>query len=33
MAGPLLVLFFDGAKLRAGMEEWLAALKTAAEGR
>ena len=33
MAGPLLVLFFDGAKLRAGMEGWLAALKTAAEGR
>ena len=33
MAGPLLVLFFDGVKLRAGMEEWLAALKTAAEGR
>ena len=33
MAGPLLVLFFDGAKLRADMEGWLAALKTAAEGR
>jgi len=33
MAGPLLVLFFDGAKLQAGMEEWLATLKTAAEGR
>ena len=33
MAGPLLVLFFDGAKLRTGMEEWLTALKTAAEER
>ncbi|MDP9487037.1 MAG: SRPBCC family protein [Actinomycetota bacterium] len=33
MAGPLLILFFDGAKLRAGMEGWMAALKTAAEGR
>jgi uncharacterized protein YndB with AHSA1/START domain len=33
MAGPLLVLFFDSAKLKAGMEEWLSALKTAAERR
>jgi uncharacterized protein YndB with AHSA1/START domain len=33
MAGPLLVLFFDSAKLKAGMEEWLSALKTAAESR
>ena len=33
MAGPLLVLFFDGVKLQAGMEEWWATLKTAAEGR
>jgi len=33
MAGPLLVLFFDSAKLKAGMEEWLSALKTAAEAR
>ena len=33
MAGLLLVLFFDSAKLGAGMEEWLAALKRAAEGR
>lgn len=33
MAGPLLVLFFDGAKLRTGMEKWLTALKTATEGR
>ena len=33
MAGPLLVLFFDGAKLRTGMEKWLTALKTAAEKR
>lgn len=33
VAGPLLVLFFNGAKLRAGMEGWLDALKRAAEGR
>jgi hypothetical protein len=33
MAGPLLVLFFDSAKLKAGMEEWLSALKTASEAR
>jgi uncharacterized protein YndB with AHSA1/START domain len=33
MAGLLLVLFFDSAKLGADMEEWLAALKIAAEGR
>lgn len=33
MSGPLLVLFFDDAKLRTGMEKWLTALKTAAEKR
>ncbi len=33
MAGPLLVLFFNSAKLRAGMQTWLTALKTAAEKR
>jgi uncharacterized protein YndB with AHSA1/START domain len=33
MAGPLLVVFFDSAKLKVGMEEWLSALKTAAEAR
>jgi hypothetical protein len=31
--GPLLVLFFNSAKLRAGMQTWLTALKTAAETR
>jgi uncharacterized protein YndB with AHSA1/START domain len=31
MAGPFLVLFFNGAKLRAALEQWLTALKTAAE--
>jgi uncharacterized protein YndB with AHSA1/START domain len=31
MAGTLLVLFFDSAKLKAGMEAWLSALKMAAE--
>ena len=31
MAGPLLVLFFDSAKLKTGMEAWLSALKMAAE--
>lgn len=31
MAGPLLVLFFDSAKLRTGLEKWLTALKSAAE--
>jgi uncharacterized protein YndB with AHSA1/START domain len=33
MAGPLLMLFYDSAKLQAGMEKWLSALKTAAEER
>jgi uncharacterized protein YndB with AHSA1/START domain len=33
MAGPLLLLFFNSAKLRAGLEQWLTALKTAAEQR
>jgi hypothetical protein len=33
MAGPLLVLFYNSAKLRTGMEQWLTALKTAAEKR
>lgn len=33
MAGPLLVLFYSSAKLQTGMEQWLAALKTAAERR
>ena len=31
MAGPLLVLFCNSAKLQTGMEQWLTALKTAAE--
>ena len=31
MAGPFLVLFMNGTKLHAGMEDWLAALKRAAE--
>ena len=31
MAGPFLVLFYNSDKLRTGMEQWLAALKTAAE--
>jgi uncharacterized protein YndB with AHSA1/START domain len=31
MAGPLLVLFFSGARLQEGLRRWLAALKTAAE--
>jgi uncharacterized protein YndB with AHSA1/START domain len=31
MAGPLLVLFYNSARLRAEMEEWLSALKIAAE--
>ena len=31
MAGPLLVLFYNSAKLGAEMEEWLSALKSAAE--
>jgi uncharacterized protein YndB with AHSA1/START domain len=31
MAGPLLVLFYSSAKLQAGMQQWLTALKTAAE--
>ena len=31
MAGPLLILFFDSAKLQAGLEKWLGALKTTAE--
>jgi uncharacterized protein YndB with AHSA1/START domain len=31
MAGPLLVLLFSSAKLRAALEQWLAAIKTAAE--
>lgn len=33
LAGPLLVLFFDSSKLKAGMEKWLISLKTAAEER
>jgi hypothetical protein len=33
IAGPLLVLFYNSAKLRTGMEQWLTALKTAAEKR
>lgn len=33
MAGPLIVLFFNSAKLQAGLEKWLGALKTAAEER
>jgi uncharacterized protein YndB with AHSA1/START domain len=33
MAGPLLVLFYNSAKLQAGIEAWLTALKTAAEQR
>jgi hypothetical protein len=33
MAGPLLVLFYNSAKLRTGMEQWLTALKTVAEKR
>ena len=32
MAG-LLVLFYNSVKLRTGMEQWLTALKTAAEQR
>jgi hypothetical protein len=31
MAGPLLRLFMSSTKLHAGMEEWLDALKRAAE--
>ena len=31
MAGPLLVLLYNSAKLRAEMEQWLSALKSAAE--
>jgi hypothetical protein len=33
MAGPLLVLFYNRAKLQADLETWLTALKTAAEQR
>jgi hypothetical protein len=33
MAGPLLVLFYNSAKLQTGMEQWLTSLKTAAEKR
>ena len=33
LAGPLLVLFYNSAKLQTGMEQWLTALKTAAEKR
>jgi uncharacterized protein YndB with AHSA1/START domain len=33
MAGPLIVLFFNSAKLQAGLEKWLGAIKTAAEQR
>jgi uncharacterized protein YndB with AHSA1/START domain len=33
MAGPLLVLFYDSAKLQAGLKTWLTSLKTAAEQR
>jgi hypothetical protein len=31
MGGPLLVLFYNSAKLGTDMEEWLSALKSAAE--
>jgi len=31
MAGPLLVLFYNSAKLQAAIKHWLTALKTAAE--
>lgn len=31
IAGPLLVLFYSSAKLHAGMEKWLSALKSAGE--
>ena len=31
MAGPLVMLFYNSAKLGAEMEEWLSALKSAAE--
>jgi uncharacterized protein YndB with AHSA1/START domain len=33
MAGPLLVLFYNSAKLQADLKTWLTALKTAAEQR
>ena len=33
MAGPLPSLFFNNAKLQAGLKKWLGALKTAAEER
>ena len=33
MAGPLLPLVYGRAKLQAGLEQWLTALKTAAERR
>ena len=31
MAGPLLVLFFSRAKLRAALEKWLRAIQTVAQ--
>lgn len=31
MAGPLLVLFYNNAKMQAALKQWLIALKTAAE--
>jgi uncharacterized protein YndB with AHSA1/START domain len=33
MAGPLLVLLYNSAKLQTGLKQWLTALKTAAEQR
>ena len=33
MAGPLLTLFFSSKKLKAGQQEWLVALKKAAESQ
>jgi hypothetical protein len=33
MAGPLLVLIYNSAKLQAGLKTWLTSLKTAAEQR
>jgi hypothetical protein len=33
MAGPLLPLVYGSAKLQAGLEQWLTALKAAAERR
>ena len=33
MAGPLVVLFYNSAKLQTGLKKWLSALKSAAEER